>query len=293
MSEINSENTITITAEATQVNPEAAYPNSKATVGLFFVFLLISLIIFIPQTIILTNTPQEFTIVKTIVRILSYVVTFLLNINYALKKSKKQQGYSLTINFNKIQGWLIPVVIIAAMAIIIPASQTSAWIPMPVFLQKLFERTFTKEPSFFFMAIVAAPILEEILCRGIILKGLLKNYSPYKAILISAIFFSVMHLNPWQSIPAFFYGLFLGWIYFKTQSVIPGMIFHATLNTLMCLFMYLPDNLRDLPTLFGENYYLVVLLVLLLIFAAMCMIIHKKARAIPGALLKRELSSTH
>lgn len=283
MSEIYPENAVTPVFEETHTNSELAYPNLKATVILFFVFLLMSLITLIPGSVISMNTPKEFPVIKSIVKLLLYAVPLLLVINYALKKGKKQQGYPPTINFNKIQGWLIPVIIIAAAAMVIPASQTSAWIPMPGSLQKLFERTFTKEASFFIMATVAAPLLEEILCRGIILKGLLKNYSPYKAILISAIFFSLIHLNPWQSIPAFFYGLFLGWIYFKTQSVVPGMVFHATLNTIMCLSMFLPNNRRDLQSLFGEHY-IIVLLILILIFAAMCVVIHKKVRAIPEPL---------
>jgi membrane protease YdiL (CAAX protease family) len=35
---------------------------------------------------------------------------------------------------------------------------------------------------------LAAPLFEEWLCRGIVLKGLLKQRSPLKAIIISSIF---------------------------------------------------------------------------------------------------------
>lgn len=133
--------------------------------------------------------------------------------------------------------------------------------------------------------VIAAPIIEEILCRGIILKGLLKNYQPSKAILISAVFFGAIHLNPWQAIPAFFGGLFLGWAYYKTQSVIPGMIIHATINGTAALILFLPHNQQNLLALWGLPYYLVALLTSILVFSSICIFIQKKVQINPVPLI--------
>lgn len=79
--------------------------------------------------------------------------------------------------------------------------------------------------------IVAAPVLEEIFCRGIICEGLIKNNSPREAILWSALIFAVIHLNPWQGISAFAIGCFLGWIYWKTRSILPCIFIHFVNNS--------------------------------------------------------------
>ncbi|MCS3736592.1 CPBP family intramembrane glutamic endopeptidase [Mucilaginibacter dorajii] len=118
--------------------------------------------------------------------------------------------------------------------------------------------------------------MEELLCRGIVLGGLLKNYPPYKAILISALFFALIHLNPWQALPAFFSGLFLGWIFYKTKSVIPGMIIHATNNGLVMLFVFLPKNKQDLLNLLGMPYYIVLCVLAAIVFVGGCFIIDRK-----------------
>ena len=44
--------------------------------------------------------------------------------------------------------------------------------------------------------VVVAPVIEELLFRGLILRGFLSHYSTRKAILASAIIFGLFHLNP-------------------------------------------------------------------------------------------------
>jgi membrane protease YdiL (CAAX protease family) len=186
-----------------------------------------------------------------------------------------QQVATFSINFNKIQVWLVPVVIISTLALFVGLEGISKLIPMPPSVQKFFERAFRKDVFSIINIIIAAPVLEEILWRGIVLKGLLKNYSPLKAILISAIFFSLMHLNPWQAFPAFFGGLFLGWVFFKTQSVISGMIIHATINTTGAVFLFLPKHQQGFLNLLGMPYYVVLCVCSALVFVFGCTVIHR------------------
>ena len=262
-----------------EAGQEFNYPDLKSTITLFFVYILNTFIIAIPAVIIILglntlyfNSP----LLKSLLNLLTYIATLLITIRYVIKRSKKQQGYFPKISFNKVQGWLIPVIIIGTLALVIPLDWVSDLIPMPKSVQKFFEATFTKDIFSIITMVIAAPIMEEILCRGIILRGLLKNYSPYKAILISAIFFGAIHLNPWQAIPASLGGLFLGWVYYKTQSVIPGMIIHATINITAALFLFLPNHQQDLLGLLGLPYYLVACLVSIIVFTTTCVIINKK-----------------
>jgi len=115
------------------------------------------------------------------------------------------------------------------------------WIPMPVFIEDIFASVFTANLPTFISVVIAAPLAEEWLCRGVILKGLLANrMPPYKAIVWSALIFAVIHLNPWQAIPAFCLGFAMGWVYWKTRSLWPCIFMHAVNNglafTMLILF---------------------------------------------------------
>ena len=80
---------------------------------------------------------------------------------------------------------------------------------------------------------IFAPLFEEWLCRGIVLRGLLNNnVSPAKAIIISSVFFAILHMNPWQAIPAFLLGSLFGYVYYKTGSLKLTMLMHCANNTM-------------------------------------------------------------
>lgn len=80
--------------------------------------------------------------------------------------------------------------------------------------------------------ILLMPLVEEALFRGIILRGFLKRYSTEQAIFISAIVFSIAHLNPWQMVSAFMGGIFLGWLLVYTRSLYMCILGHMTMNAI-------------------------------------------------------------
>ena len=93
---------------------------------------------------------------------------------------------------------------------------------------------------------IMAPICEEWLCRGVILRGLLnytpkspaeqserqRGMSPALAIVISAIFFAAIHGNIWQGITAFAIGCLFGYVYYRTGSLKLTMLMHCVNNAL-------------------------------------------------------------
>ena len=87
---------------------------------------------------------------------------------------------------------------------------------------------------------VFAPFFEEWLCRGIILRGLLKKMKPGWAIVISALAFGLIHMNLWQAIPAFIIGTVLGYVYYKTGSLKLTMLMHCVNNTLSVILSRIP-----------------------------------------------------
>ena len=89
-----------------------------------------------------------------------------------------------------------------------------------------------------------APVAEELVFRGAILRALLawKPERRWLMIVVSALIFAVVHLNPDQMPHAFMAGLLLGWMYMRTGSVIPGIAFHLVNNTMSYVLVRLYPN---------------------------------------------------
>ena len=85
---------------------------------------------------------------------------------------------------------------------------------------------------------VMAPLVEELLFRGAIEGHFLQTGKrPSMAILLSALIFGLIHVNPAQVPFAFCLGLVFGWLYYRTGSIIPGMIGHFLNNSLATIAM--------------------------------------------------------
>ena len=88
---------------------------------------------------------------------------------------------------------------------------------------------------------IFAPFFEEWFCRGIVLRGLLnRNVTPAAAIAVSAAFFAILHMNPWQAIPAFLLGVLFGYVYYKTGSLKLTMLMHCVNNTMAVVMSKIP-----------------------------------------------------
>jgi membrane protease YdiL (CAAX protease family) len=83
---------------------------------------------------------------------------------------------------------------------------------------------------------VVAPIVEEVLFRGLILKGYLKHYSVRKSLIISSLLFGIAHFNPWQFVTAVIIGVAIGWFYERTDSLVPAVYAHALNNSMAVIF---------------------------------------------------------
>lgn len=85
---------------------------------------------------------------------------------------------------------------------------------------------------------ILAPIFEEILFRGIIMKGLLnRGMNAYWAIVLSSFIFGAVHFYPWQFLGAFLLGLVLGLVYYKTKSLLLPIMMHAFNNFLAAMMI--------------------------------------------------------
>lgn len=81
-----------------------------------------------------------------------------------------------------------------------------------------------------------APLVEEAIFRGAIERRLLeKDWNPWFAIVISAIIFAIPHFSLYTLFFSCF-GILVGWLYYRTRSIWPGILIHS-LNNSLALFV--------------------------------------------------------
>lgn len=146
-------------------------------------------------------------------------------------------------NFGKYSGWSAALIVsIATMAAAFVADVFNVLLPpMPEALERVLEQMMDGPLWVTLLCVsVFAPFFEEWLCRGMILRGLLQKMKPGWAIVISALFFAAIHMNPWQALPAFMLGCLFGYVYYRTGSLRLTMLMHCVNNTLATLMSRIP-----------------------------------------------------
>ena len=120
------------------------------------------------------------------------------------------------------------------------------------------------------MLVVLAPVMEEVLFRGILLESVRSKYNSGRAIVVSALMFGVIHFIPQQVVNAFVIGLILGFIYVRTDSLWPVIIIHALNNAMAYVVMQWSDgaNITVRSLIENDTIYAVVYGVALAAFVA-------------------------
>ena len=120
----------------------------------------------------------------------------------------------------------------------------SAYLPKP---------TAPVEPCFwgFVTSVVCAPFMEEILCRGIVLRGIVHRHGIMAGWIGSSVFFGLIHYHPATTIYAVLAGLVLGHCALKTRSLLSSVLIHAA-NNAICLW-FLAMGWDDTQGLLAEG----------------------------------------
>lgn len=123
---------------------------------------------------------------------------------------------------------LLPLVVLLDTALV---GALEAVLPVSSWEQEAFARMVAPTLPAFIAACLIAPVVEEMLFRGILLRAFLERYPRGAAISYSALYFGAAHLNIYQFFLAFPLGLLLGWLYERSRSLVPCIALHAALNT--------------------------------------------------------------
>ncbi|MFD1628843.1 CPBP family intramembrane glutamic endopeptidase [Pseudopedobacter beijingensis] len=211
------------------------YLNVAQSIGITGI-LILGLLLLYPVNLILNKfLSKEVSIL--LCYLFAYGISLL--VIYSIRKSKtRDYSFNLIIANKRILSFIITGTIALLLGIIFPIVKLLVnLIPMPEIVQKTFMSFGNQTGVFsFILIVIVVPIFEELIFRGIILDGLLRKHSPLKSILISSLLFGLAHLNPWQFVTGGILGIFSGWVYYNTRSLLLSIIIHAT-NNLSVFFM--------------------------------------------------------
>jgi membrane protease YdiL (CAAX protease family) len=229
-------------------------PGFGGMTGLFLLFLLGSLLgSLISGVFVLMMGSSESVMQYSM--LIAYPVSFIPPLLYASAKSRRNEffdkGYALdSNNFGARGGFAMAIIVsVATLAAAFVCEPVSVMLPdMPETLKKSLELLMDGPLWAALLSVsVFAPLFEEWLCRGLVLRGLMKHMNPTGAILVSAAFFAILHMNPWQAIPAFLLGILFGYVYYRTGSLKLTMLMHCVNNTFSLLLSKIP-GLEDIES---------------------------------------------
>ncbi len=105
---------------------------------------------------------------------------------------------------------------------------------------------------------VSAGICEEVLFRGVIMRGL-ERFGPRRAVILSAFLFALWHMYLTSFLGTFLLGLLIGYFVYRTDSLISGMYAHFANNAFAVVASYAANyilernsDLANLETMAGS-----------------------------------------
>lgn len=88
------------------------------------------------------------------------------------------------------------------------------------------------------VTVIIAPVCEELVFRGALLTGLTKKFGAIQSVILSGLAFSLMHMNPEQTVYQFFMGCACAYLAICSGSVLCPMIVHACNNLIAIIFEF-------------------------------------------------------
>lgn len=179
--------------------------------------------------------------------------------------------YEVSRDYVRTKPWLQMLwTVILALGIIIPLARLEECLPDSWTTNLIGDEmeNILKTQMGYFIICMLAPLVEEVVFRGAILRSLISwlSSSPsqqrnpvmaqWLAIIISALFFAAAHFNPAQIPHALIVGILLGWLCVKTDSIVLCVILHWINNTVayvtLNLFPTIPMDAK-LAAYFGGS----------------------------------------
>lgn len=124
-----------------------------------------------------------------------------------------------------------------------------------------FPHTPTGVLLYFLLVSILPAVFEEWLFRGIMQKNLIPAVGNWPAILLSAFVFGLMHLDPGQSIFAFGFGIFAGYVFKQTGSIWFCALIHMLNNAISVGVSYWSYVFENQTVIMFVNIFTIILMV--------------------------------
>lgn len=216
------------------------YPSLGSSWLLFALLLAGQLIFGLGLAVLQAIWPNPLWTTTTLSYLLSMVFP-LLFIFYMGSVQRRQGAPAVPLNrpdFGRMKG--VPTFALAAVAMLsatVLIDPLGAVMPMPDWFKALMEKAFlnTTLTDSIIATCILAPLCEELIFRGMVQRGVTRSRGVKSGIFWSAFLFALVHMNPWQSIPAFILGLLFGWVYHRTGCLWLTIFLHCLNNSLSTL----------------------------------------------------------
>ena len=113
------------------------------------------------------------------------------------------------------------------------------------------EATLAHDIAMVFIVVAVAPVVEEVLFRGVLVSRWSVKWGATAGILVSAVVFGILHAN---LIGIGFVGLVTAVLYFQTRTLIVPIVFHAANNAIGSVGMYLPGGSDTTALMEGDGW---------------------------------------
>lgn len=87
--------------------------------------------------------------------------------------------------------------------------------------------------------VILAPLLEELLFRGIVFRGLAKRLPLYLAMALSGFVFALVHTNAGSFLALWYLGVSFAWLYARTRTILAPIALHAIFNLANLVLVFL------------------------------------------------------
>lgn len=182
------------------------------------------------------RTPNMSLNTLTVAIIVSQIPTIVLAIGFTRYKTSSWQSKLYITGFERLRGTLLPIIAVTVLIIVF----TVIW-------EYLFSSTLVNDgdsikgllhsPETKFaaivLAIIGAPVSEELLFRGFLLPPLSKTrFGFWGAALFTSLVWAAIHMYSWQgAAEIFMIGMAFSYLLWRTGSIIPSILLHTLFNT--------------------------------------------------------------
>ena len=225
------------TFHTTELLPPPAVPGIAQSLGLGGVYVGALFVILLPLFFVGVVSPKsklDYNTILVIGEVLGWAATLWVGMRWS------GATFDESFRLRRFPLWLLPGLVLASIGTSLLFGSVAHLFPTPQFFKDdaAHRATHGGQGGWLLFALVIAPVAEELFFRGQVLRGYLGRYSVRKAVIASAVYFSLFHLNLPQACVALPLGVICAWLVLQTGSVLPGILYHAVTNITVLLLTH-------------------------------------------------------